>query len=504
MTRMRSSRVRAAIAVAVLAGVALVLPAAAGAVSSSITEYKLTAGSGPGDMTVGSDGNTWFVDQGSGRVGYITHSGKVKTFALPKGSAPNSITSAPSGNVWVTETGTSELARITPTTGVIAQYKLAANTGPRGITTGPDGNIWFTEFTANRIGRIIPSTGKIATYPISTANSGPARITAGRDGNMWFTEATANRIGRVTTAGTGYTSFAAGGSTPARITTGPDGDIWYSLQGSNKIAQMTLTGTVHTFTVPTPGSQPTGIAASPGSGGAANYVYFTEQGTAQIGRFNLSTQQFNEYTLTAKSKPTGMVEGSDGNVWFSENAVSKIGVKQQAQGKTEYVVEHDNWFGPSTRMLTLGSGESVAWLFMGPSSSGVLDATHLIQSGAQAMSSAYTAGPFDFAGNFDYHSTSFPAATGTIKVAPTGPATAAHSTSYTITMASAAVPGGDSFDIQWEQPGTTSYSSLANGVSTGTYTFTLPATAGTYRFQVRFNTASGTSGWSSVLRVAVT
>ena len=53
MTRMRSSRVRAAIAVAALACVALVLPAAAGAVSSSITEYKLTAGSGPGDMTVG-------------------------------------------------------------------------------------------------------------------------------------------------------------------------------------------------------------------------------------------------------------------------------------------------------------------------------------------------------------------------------------------------------------------------------------------------------------------
>ena len=168
------------------------------------------------------------------------------------------------------------------------------------------------------------------------------------------------------------------------------------------------------------------------------------------------------------------------------------------------MVEHDELVrSVSTRMLDLATGESVAWLFMGPSSSGVLDSTHLIDSGSQPMSSAYTAGPFDFAGDFDYHSTSSTSATGTIKVAPTRPATAAGGASYTITLASAAVPAGDSFDLQWEQPGATSYTSLATAVHAGSYSFTLPSTAGTYRFQARFNTASGTSGWSSVLRVAV-
>ena len=57
-----------------------------------VTEFPLaTAGSLPGDIARGSDGNLWFTEFGSDRIGRITPAGVITDFALAAGSGPTGI-----------------------------------------------------------------------------------------------------------------------------------------------------------------------------------------------------------------------------------------------------------------------------------------------------------------------------------------------------------------------------------------------------------------------------
>src|SRR2546423_11739956 len=138
-----------------------------------ITEFPLTFGPGgtspfPVGIAVGADGNLWYAESGTNRIGRITTSGVITTFSIP-----------------------------------------TATSSPNGITSGPDGKIWFTEFIGNKIGRIDPAAGNDAAILASltefsglTGSSQPREIVAGADGALWFTESSSNNIGRITTTGT--------------------------------------------------------------------------------------------------------------------------------------------------------------------------------------------------------------------------------------------------------------------------------------------------------------
>jgi hypothetical protein len=81
----------------------------------TITEYPIpTADNSPFGITAGPDGNLWFTERGSNKIGRITTSGNITEFTLP-----------------------------TPRSGLF------------GITAGPDGNLWFTEASGDKIGRLM-------------------------------------------------------------------------------------------------------------------------------------------------------------------------------------------------------------------------------------------------------------------------------------------------------------------------------------------------------------
>ena len=79
-------------------------------------------------------------------------------------------------------------------------------------------------------------------------------------------------------------------------------------------------GRIHLYPLPTPHSFPGAI-----SSGSDGSLWFTEQGTNQIGRITTSGQ-ITEYMIpTANSDPYGIVKGPDGNMWFTEVNGNKIG-----------------------------------------------------------------------------------------------------------------------------------------------------------------------------------
>jgi virginiamycin B lyase len=78
-------------------------------------------------------------------------SNTITEFPVPTASAGvRGITAGPDGNLWFTEEVSGKIGMINPTTHAITEFPIpTAGSNPQGITVGPDGNLWFTEFSAN-------------------------------------------------------------------------------------------------------------------------------------------------------------------------------------------------------------------------------------------------------------------------------------------------------------------------------------------------------------------
>jgi streptogramin lyase len=335
-----------------MAGV-LVLPFAfhaqpAQGATGDISEFSVsTANSGPAGTALGPDGNFWFIEQISNRIGRITPAGAITEFPIPTNSRPWDITAGPDGNLWFTEQYSDQIARITPA-GSITEFPIPPDDSkplgsePWGITAGPDGNLWFTEQEGNRIGRITP-TGTITEFPIPLSMNSPFDITVGPDGNLWFTAMGA--IGRVTPAGE-ITEFSTTGVDSFGIAAGADGNLWFTdIDGG--IGRLTPGGAVTRFPVPTTDSRPYSITT-----GSDGNLWFTEQNGNRIGRIT-PAGLITEFPIpTAASRPWGITKGANNDLWFTEFDGNRIGRIDAAAPPPAYKCGTYHFFG------VRGSGES--------------------------------------------------------------------------------------------------------------------------------------------------
>ncbi|MFG2336179.1 hypothetical protein [Streptomyces yangpuensis] len=293
-----------------------------------IAEYPLAAGSAPGGITTGSDGNLWFTETGTRKIGRLTPAGELTEFPLPgtTGDALG-ITAGPDGNLWFTDI-TGRIGRIT-TAGAVTEYALPPGGGqPFAITTGPDGNLWFTEDPGDRIGRIT-TAGVVTRYALPHPGSGPESIVTGPDGNLWFTEILGNRIGRITTGGvvTEY-DLPHPDSGPDVITAGPDGGLWFTELFGNRIGRIATDGTVTEYDLPAADSGPDGIATGPDGN-----LWFTEQLGNGIGRITPAGRITHHPLPGADSFPTRITAGPDGGMWFTEIVGDRVGRIEAGAGR---------------------------------------------------------------------------------------------------------------------------------------------------------------------------
>jgi streptogramin lyase len=304
------------IAVLGLTGVAVALP------EGAISEFALpVAASRPAKIVAGSDGNLWFTEYETGKIGRITPAGAITEFPLPTEQArPEGIAQGPEGNFWFTERKGDKIGMITPA-GAITEYGIPTpESEPEAIALGPDGNLWFTEYNADKIGRITPA-GAITEFPLPSPESGPLGITAGPDGNVWFTEYETNQIGRITPSGSVIEfPLPTAKQGPWNIVSGPDGNLWFTEFKGNQIGRITPAGTVTEFPIPTAASFPTHIVAGPDGN-----IWFIEYGGNTVGRVT-PAGTITEFQLpTAESDPDGLATGPDGSIWFAESTHNSIG-----------------------------------------------------------------------------------------------------------------------------------------------------------------------------------
>src|SRR5882724_10401411 len=338
-------------------------------------EYPIpTAGSYPLSTITGPDGNLWFTELYSEKIGKVSTAGVVTEFPLPAGRAVarahGGMARGPDGNIWFTEMrapfgftmppAPGNIDKITPA-GVIAEYPLPSGNTPGGIANGSDGNLWFTELNSSSIGKITP-TGVITEFPGRTTGH-PQAIVSGPDGNLWFTEyeilcgtdfctASKGMIGKITPAGV-VTEFPV----PTAISfmygiiTGPDGNLWFTeSQGGildaapsgGKIAKITPAGAITEYATPTTGGAPAGIVTGPDGN-----LWFTESNRNNIGKITPSGV-ITEYAIpSAGSGPQGIAAGPDGNLWFAESNSNQISKLVIGTGITISAGFTGNWFDTS-------------------------------------------------------------------------------------------------------------------------------------------------------------
>jgi streptogramin lyase len=157
----------------------------------------------------------------------------------------------------------------------------------------------------------------------------PSRIALGSDGALWFTIPLRSTIGRISPVGL-ITEFPLPGHNFAfDITPGPDGNLWFT-QNVATIGSITTSGVVREFDIPwtpvycglfcTQGDpQPGRITAGPDGN-----LWFIELGIGKIGRIT-TDGVITEFPTRASPRELGeMAVASDGALWFTR-LCNKIG-----------------------------------------------------------------------------------------------------------------------------------------------------------------------------------
>ena len=350
--------------------------------AGTVREFSVpTPGAGLSGICQGPDGNIWFLEQSANKVGSLTSSGSFHEFDIPTpSSGPASIVAGSDGALWFTEESVGKIGRIT-TSGSIVELKLSdAYARPFDITVGSDQNIWFTESQSSGImgrvelhnvkgsspkystitlslGKNRPQLGVSAMLPLSIVvrnlahhmikgeYPNPIHLTTTDSKNAALSETTiTSSDAKVSVLFSGHYTNAAisanadGGGTiyPATVlpsaprekklpnpgyglTPGPNDTLWMCL-ANGKIASYSPSGPLHVYRATTSFTEE-GCSMLEGPDGN---IWFTDYSNNRIGRIT-PTGVVTFFPLGSDASPLSMALGSDGALWFTESITDKIG-----------------------------------------------------------------------------------------------------------------------------------------------------------------------------------
>ncbi len=109
---------------------------------------------------------------------------------------------------------------------------------------------------------------------------------------------------------------------PLHIVIESPGSVWFTMPGATAIGSLVVTPTVQfkLYGTPTAASEPYDLVYVNG------LIWFTERSGNRIGRFDIQTGLFEEYLIpTPNSEPRGIAVANDGQIWFTEWAANQIG-----------------------------------------------------------------------------------------------------------------------------------------------------------------------------------
>ncbi|PTL82151.1 hypothetical protein [Vitiosangium sp. GDMCC 1.1324] len=302
----------------------------------------------------------WITGQNYDEVVRVTESGAMTFFPMPTRSGPHGIEFDANGRLWVTLEFTGEIVRLgengKPDLRFDARLDCPTcpggqkiNTHPHGMGFGLDGRtIWFTGKSTGTVGRVTPD-GKLTTFVLPTVGSVPIYVRAGNDGTMWVTELVGNAIARITPDGeVKEFPIPTHNSRPIAIVPEPGSNaMWFSEEAGNRVARITPDGTITEYPVPMTQSNvilaglafdgeknlwvqqyidqnnPTPANPSPAGG---DYIVRIDKSILTTPPADVSKVPITFYKVpTTQTVMHRIVQGPDGNIWFTELGSNKVG-----------------------------------------------------------------------------------------------------------------------------------------------------------------------------------
>ena len=300
----------------------------------------------------------WVTGQLYDGLAMIGPTGEQSYFAMPEGSHPHGLAFGADGQLFVSLESEGSIARVSDAGEIEEIFDIrmmlegqseAINPAPHGIVVDPDrGTIWFTGKRTSTVGRLNPD-GTVEHYPLESLAAMPIYLHVDPSGGVWGTELLGNKILHVSLEGElNEYPIPTRNSRPIAIVGGPDGNMWFSQEAGQRVARIDMSGQITEFRVPV--TQENMILAglafdtdgnlwthgyidqnAPEPAGD-DYIIKIDRDILDSADGSMSGIAVDLYRVpTRNTVMHRILEGPDGNIWFTELGVDKVGMLQIAE-----------------------------------------------------------------------------------------------------------------------------------------------------------------------------
>lgn len=151
------------------------------------------------------------------------------------------------------------------------------------------------------------------------------------------------------------TAYVIAGSTPAGpsfVSFTNDGELWFSQESNAQVGRLTISGTQSYPVNQTGPTQPAPTGMLVGTDGN---IWFAEYNGSAIAKFDPCSHTVTRYpTNVGGSTPWGLIQGPDGAMWFVDPGANKIGRIDYAGNVQEFPVGSQYGSNPIPAYITAG------------------------------------------------------------------------------------------------------------------------------------------------------
>ncbi len=214
-----------------------------------------------------------------------------------------------------------------------------------------DGAIWWTGMWASLVGRLDPNTGDMREYALPSS-ARPHSIVPDDDGFIWYTGNSNGTIGRLDPSDGSIQEYPTQARDPHTAVFHPNGKLYFTSQHSNMLGRLDPTSG-ELIEIETR-KKPYGIKV-----GAANDLFIAFNGTNAIGRMDANSLKVTYYPVPDERTRIRRLDiDSEGNVWFVNSSLGKIGKLEVATGE---ITQWDSPSGERSHPYSMTVIDDIIW-----------------------------------------------------------------------------------------------------------------------------------------------
>ena len=305
----------------------------------------------------------------------------IKEFIIPTPcSAPIGITTDAEGNVWFSETNSSKIGKYDPIRNKFTEYTITDKNSIKiqswSLIFDKENNLWFTDHSNNLIWEYNINNKVFNNYTIPTKNSYPVQILEDNEGILWISEIYGNKIAKIN-----KTKLRNGDSDGIIELEPPEklellGGIF--IDNKNKIWFTMLTypfvGKIATYNqeieefhiieLPEGISSPVGI-----TGDNKGRIWINDHGSSHFVVYEIDTKSFTKFstsigkTAFTNTLPYWNAIDSKGNMWINihqGNSIAKFDMETKALIEYNIPTRNEYWGNQSnTLQFTIDDNDNI-------------------------------------------------------------------------------------------------------------------------------------------------